>query len=652
MIITRLTLHNVGAYRGAHSIELAPVPGKPVTLVGAINVSGKTTLLEAIQLALYGRSARHLIRDASGYADYLKSLINRHVNPRDGAAVTLEFTHRSGGKSTQYAVSRTWSAAGNGIREDLQVKRDGLEDPAVSERWVEFVNGLLPVQIADLFLFDGERIEALAKPESSAEVLRTGIHALLGLDLVDNLSRSLALLERRLQKDSSALESQGELTRLEKTIDHQERRRQELVSQEASLQNELDATDKALARAQERLRAEGGDLAVAREVIEYQVKERRLELDSVEGELRSLAGEGVPLLLVRPLVEEAAGILAGTAANAVDEVIRQRLEEKRDSLRDELKLAGLKRSAAESFLSFLTSQLSGSEPDSGEDVWQQLAGSSADRVVLDDSPVLTESVKEVLARWELAMEQVALAEAKEAAVPAAETIRHLVLDEAQAVARRASAQQKRESVTVDREVIDRQLARDREAMDVILKQRRETDRMSLHSARAREVLASFRIAVAARKLQSLEVLIARNFKALLRKSDLVGQVSIDPTTFALTVRGEDGIPVPTDRLSAGERQLLAVAALWSLAQASGRELPVVIDTPLGRLDSIHRGLLVDNYFPRASHQVILLSTDEEVRGEYYERLQPFIGRQHLITYREKDKTSQFEEGYFSVGVAA
>ncbi|HVZ16270.1 MAG TPA: hypothetical protein VG897_04085, partial [Terriglobales bacterium] len=165
-------------------------------------------------------------------------------------------------------------------------------------------------------------------------------------------------------------------------------------------------------------------------------------------------------------------------------------------------------------------------------------------------------------------------------------------------------------------------------------------------------LSAFRLAVAARKLRALEEQIAGNFRRLLRKTDLVTAIRIDPDSYQLTVIGSDSAPIPPDRLSAGERQLLAVAVLWSLGQAAGRQLPVVIDTPLGRLDSVHRGQLVDNYFPHASHQVILLSTDEEVRGQYYDRLQPYVNRQYLISHREKERTSVFEEGYFSVEAAA
>ena len=60
---------------------------------------------------------------------------------------------------------------------------------------------------------------------------------------------------------------------------------------------------------------------------------------------------------------------------------------------------------------------------------------------------------------------------------------------------------------------------------------------------------------------------------------------------------QDGELLPKHRLSAGEKPILAIALLWGLAQASGRQLPVAIDTPLGRLDSEHRHHLVE----RARH---------------------------------------------------
>ena len=106
--------------------------------------------------------------------------------------------------------------------------------------------------------------------------------------------------------------------------------------------------------------------------------------------------------------------------------------------------------------------------------------------------------------------------------------------------------------------------------------------------------------------------------------------------------------LPKHRLSAGEQQLLAIALLWGLANASGRQLPVAIDTPLGRLDSEHRQHLVERYFPQASHQVLLLSTDTEIREEEVGvlRSQSSIAREYLLDYHPKKRQTTVKPGYF------
>ena len=99
-------------------------------------------------------------------------------------------------------------------------------------------------------------------------------------------------------------------------------------------------------------------------------------------------------------------------------------------------------------------------------------------------------------------------------------------------------------------------------------------------------------------------------------------------------------------LSAGERQLLAISILWSLSEVSKINVPVVIDTPLGRLDSKHREQLITKYFPQAGSQTIILSTDEEIIGKYYKSLKPYIGNEYLCDENKKTKTGRIVEGYF------
>jgi DNA sulfur modification protein DndD len=139
---------------------------------------------------------------------------------------------------------------------------------------------------------------------------------------------------------------------------------------------------------------------------------------------------------------------------------------------------------------------------------------------------------------------------------------------------------------------------------------------------------------------------------LLHKADLVRGLKIDPNSYAATLTGNDGRALPFDRLSAGERQLLATAMLWGLARASGRPIPTIIDTPLGRLDSSHRRNLVDRYFPFASHQVILLSTDEEIVGSYYDAIAPNVARSYLLKHKRELGLTEITPGYFPIYEAA
>ena len=73
---------------------------------------------------------------------------------------------------------------------------------------------------------------------------------------------------------------------------------------------------------------------------------------------------------------------------------------------------------------------------------------------------------------------------------------------------------------------------------------------------------------------------------------------------------------------------------------------MILDTPLGRLDSSHRELLVEHYFPYASHQVVLLSTDTEVEGDLHSLLEPHISHTFHLAYQRIEGLTTIEEGYF------
>jgi DNA sulfur modification protein DndD len=174
----------------------------------------------------------------------------------------------------------------------------------------------------------------------------------------------------------------------------------------------------------------------------------------------------------------------------------------------------------------------------------------------------------------------------------------------------------------------------------------ETQRILRHSRRVRDTLQAFQGAVIRQNISRIEALVMDCLNQLLRKQSLVTRLHIDPNACSLELYGADNSVIRPERLSAGERQLLAVALLWGLGRAAGKPLPVVIDTPMGRLDSIHRQRLVEKYFPRASHQVLLLSTDEEIDAEQFHRLKPFISHVYRLDFDPAGSSTRVVQGYF------
>jgi DNA sulfur modification protein DndD len=184
---------------------------------------------------------------------------------------------------------------------------------------------------------------------------------------------------------------------------------------------------------------------------------------------------------------------------------------------------------------------------------------------------------------------------------------------------------------------------------VIAEQETESDvnsRVISHIKKSKNTLEKFKASLISKHIHTLSDEITDCFRLLHRKQKFDLKFSINSDDFTLSINKPNNLTVSAKTLSAGERQLLAVAILWALAKSSGKTLPTVIDTPLGRLDGPHRQKLIKNYFPKASSQVLIFSTDEEVTKEHYESLKPHIAAEYKINYVEETESSSFEEGYF------
>ncbi|EKD8347600.1 DNA sulfur modification protein DndD, partial [Salmonella enterica subsp. enterica serovar Kentucky] len=278
----------------------SPDHKKPIILIGALNGAGKTTFLDALQLALYGKFAKCSNRGRLGYLTYLEKNINSFSTDRS-ASITLRFRHGDNKKTAQiYEIKRSWKKNGNKeCKENISVHFNGKYDQLISEHWEEFVNEFIPQSISELFFFDGEKIENLADPKRSAELLKTGIEALLGLELLSTLSSDLNELQKKKQEKLLKKEDAVSVDEIKTKIASLNEQKKQLTSQIGILEEKEKDEDENLSFLQEKLQSSGADKLELKTSFEKEKKELEQKLFVVKHELLKLASGVLPLGLVQ-----------------------------------------------------------------------------------------------------------------------------------------------------------------------------------------------------------------------------------------------------------------------------------------------------------------------------------------------------------------
>ena len=214
MIIKQLTVDNFGPFEGRHIFDLMPIgAGRPIVLIGGRNGTGKTSILEAVRLCLYGRKAVGRV-SASTYHTRMRSIFHQTStgDAATSASVTLEIEVIESGVNQIYLVTRSWNRNRDAVSEILDISRDNQPlSELYPEQYQTFLDELVPIGVSDLFFFDGERIQRLAGEESADPEMVESIRGLLGLNLTEKLRADLSILMRNKSGNRPSSHLQEEL---------------------------------------------------------------------------------------------------------------------------------------------------------------------------------------------------------------------------------------------------------------------------------------------------------------------------------------------------------------------------------------------------------------------------------------------------------
>jgi DNA sulfur modification protein DndD len=664
MILKRLILENYCLFSGHHEFDLEPRKKynaiRPVILFGGKNGAGKTTFLSAIQLAFYGRQAAGSRITEKEYHLSLRNRIHRNQQSDRRASfakVGLSFDLVTQGEKHEYYIERSWTdGEERSLQEFFKVKRDGKDlDEMSNEHLQSFVAEIVPERLSQLFFFDGEKIKNIAEDITSNAAISEAIQTLLGLDVVKSLQSDLATLRSRNLKAADPKAYDQQTVAVEADLTRLNAEKSRLVAEEKHQQGLVHGIKLEISILEKQLSQQGGTFAHRRDSNISIQTELEAKQATLLGEIRSECDSTLPFALCPNISQRLARELDVETALRKHRVLDAEIA----TLQTELLT-----SAAHHFKSPV-------QPELVEFLAQELVRFRESRRPSSDSPELHAlSERDAALTIEFLTQQ----------APASTIRLHTSLAELEGIERelklvrqdleKTPTQLALQDAFTELNTRHQDLGRTEEVMRKVTEHLRQTE-IAL-AAKEREkakieeglgealdvknkmvliqklntALTAYMNRLTQAKIAQLQSEVTECFHRLVRKKDFVRQVQINPDDFSVAVIDKFGRSVPKDDLSSGEKQIFAISMLWGLARTSGRPLPVVIDTPLGRLDSDHRKNLIQNYFPHAGHQVILLSTDTEVDVDLFKELSPAVSHCYHLKYDQEKASTTADNEYF------
>jgi DNA sulfur modification protein DndD len=176
------------------------------------------------------------------------------------------------------------------------IEEGKLLSELTSEQCQSFLNELIPVGVADLFFFDGEKISDLAE-DASGGILGDAIKKLLGLDLINTLHADLTVYLRQQSKQNASIKAQKEITLLEDKLSKLEKEAEQALSEYEQAKPIAMEAQKNINRLNRTLAAKGGAWASSHE--EDKIKQSKIltQLESTKANLQETLSSSYPLVI-------------------------------------------------------------------------------------------------------------------------------------------------------------------------------------------------------------------------------------------------------------------------------------------------------------------------------------------------------------------
>jgi DNA sulfur modification protein DndD len=667
MIFNKLTVTNLGNFSGTHVLRLRQNDAKsikPIVLFGGLNGAGKTTIFDAIKLCLYGAEMFGSIGTAK-YQEYLRQKIHSSkitvVQPNN-ASIAVEFEYAHLGMVNTYQVERMWEISGQKVLETLIIEKNGLPlDDIEKDCWQDFIKEIIPPGLSQLFFFDGEKIQKMMSDDSNEELKRS-ILSLLGLDLVERLQADLKIYRSKSLRGGTTESFAKEISALEGQKDLVEANIRKLHDDKANPENSIQQLAARIADYRDKMSAQGEGYYRNRVSLEEKRRSLEHDIDSIKDKLRELAAGLLPLAIASSYALKLKKQIEDESKYKANTMLSENLKKKRHEMLSIIDSSGfLKMNGLDSgSLKKIKSQLKVEiemlfSVETKQERQPEIFGFSqkqaleilglidkAINIIPSEMAVLTDMYEVKFRELQDTVTQLSKVPDDEFIKPMYETLDGLNIELGGLTEKQAALDALLAELTNTRSELERKI----EQINHKIASSYELDEKLQSVFKVEKVLAKYHLHLAKQKIYGLQEEFANIFKVVHRKDDMITRIKIDPETFNVTLFDRKDKVINKNSLSSGELEIYAMSMLWALAKTSGQKLPFIVDTPLARLDSKHRDNLVELFFPHASHQMMIFSTNTEVDQQYFNRLRPHVAHAYNLEYCEESKSTVVKEGYF------
>ena len=649
MILKVIELYNYRSFCGTNRLALPhPEADKPIHLIGGYNGFGKTSLHSAISAALFAQQESPMLRASD--ITHSPKWDGKHI-----ARISLEMEL----DDKAYTLSRTWTRRIGKPESSLEslelssilAETSGDFSTTNDEEIAEFIRSEFPETISDFFLFDGEAIKTYTDPRTSGPKVREALERLLGIHLYKVLSEDLIGVAREFRQERDNVDVEQDLTvkteryeqtsvrlrtietnkqQLKRTIGEYERKLRDLQLQQDKIAEVFDPESQARRR----------ELETVRQRLESDV-------DRLQGRAPELITEawGPSLFFNTLLAASSQAQLRGQHLEFPKTVseLTHFLWENKDSLPEVIRVADDPKELEPYIVKALFgADMPLSAPQATQDaVWLLQFLAPKLRELSEHHGRLS---SDLVALQQTNMELNALPSWSSQSTDVADLNREV--QQLQRLRQRdetqiATLSQEEENL----KDTSQSLAQEINGLKVSSEQfSRLTRQIELCNA-TRDMLDSFIDQLTEAKVDELQSSLTKNFLRLTNIPAAIEAVEVDKSDYRLAIKFKQAHSLDASLGSAGQQEVLAFSLIWSLVQLSARNLPVIIDTPLARLDSVHRNHILRECFPLLGPQIIILATDEEIGRDELSLLNRFIISEHHLYFDQDTKSTSFEEGY-------